>query len=563
MRNISVKQGLFTAFGLMALMVALIGGLGYYAHDVSSRGLNELAEINVEQVNTLNRTQVNLAQGQTRLVKFENFQQRGMEDQAQAWLEKAQRSFDQATARFAQFEQVDLPPNSERRPYVKAITDAYHQAISQPFLRALENGDAQALLANDDAFLASYGRFADAVDAFVHYAEKRGDTLIAEDASFAGLANGLGLALMGLAVVLFAAVMLAAKRWLLEPLDAAIAHCERIAEGDLTADIRTRRDNEIGQLYTAMAAMQAGLKQLVGTLKASSDTVATGAAEIAAGSEDLSSRTEQQASALQETASSMEQIASTVRQNTETAEQANNLSSTAADQAESGAGEVEQTVALMQEIESSSKQIGEIIEVIDSIAFQTNILALNASVEAARAGEHGRGFAVVASEVRTLATRTAESSREIRGMIEQISRTITSGSAQAGRSGEKIHEVVASIRRVAELIDELAMSAREQKAGVEQVGAAVTQMDSVTQQNASLVEETSAAAGSLRGESQRLAEMIARFRLEGGAAPARALPSAAADETRRATPVSQDAPTPRRRQTVADTGSDEPEWTEF
>ncbi|WP_163647901.1 methyl-accepting chemotaxis protein [Modicisalibacter sp. 'Wilcox'] len=562
MRNLSVKQGLFMAFGLMALMIVLIGGLGYYAHDVSSRGLHELAEINVEQVNTLNRTQVNLAQGQTRLVKFENFQQRGNEAEAQAWLEKAQSSFGQATARFAQFEQVDLPAGSERQSYVKAITEAYQQAVSAPFLKALDAGDVQALLANDDAFLESYGRFADAVDAFVHYAEQRGNTLIAEDASFAGLANMLGLVLMGLAVVLFAAVMVAVKRWLLEPLDAAVAHCERIAEGDLTSDIRSRRDNEIGQLYTAMATMQAGLRELVGTLKASSDTVATGAAEIAAGSEDLSSRTEQQASALQETASSMEQIASTVRQNTETAEQANNLSSTAADQAESGAGEVEQTVALMQEIESSSKQIGEIIEVIDSIAFQTNILALNASVEAARAGEHGRGFAVVASEVRTLATRTAESSREIRGMIEQISRTITSGSAQAGRSGEKIHEVVASIRRVAELIDELAMSAREQKAGVEQVGAAVTQMDSVTQQNASLVEETSAAAGSLRGESQRLAEMIARFRLEGGT-PARALPSAAADGTRRATPVSQDAPAPRRRQTVADTGSDEPEWSEF
>ncbi|WP_129141687.1 methyl-accepting chemotaxis protein [Modicisalibacter coralii] len=558
MRNISVKQGLFTAFGLMALMMVLIGGLGYYAHEVSSRGLHELAELNVEQVNTLNRTQVNLSQGQTRLVKFENAQQRGMPDEAQTWLAKAQSAFGQATERFAQFEGVDLPADSERRPYVEAVTDAYHQAINQPFLDALASGDAQALLANDDAFLESYAEFADAVDDFVHFAEQRGNDLIAEDASFATLANLLGLLLLGLAIGLFVVIVLGVKRWLVTPLSEAVDHCERIAEGDLTGDIRAQGDNEIGQLYTAMAAMQGGLKRLVGRLKTSSNAVARGGEEIAAGSEDLSSRTEQQASALQETASSMEEISSTVRQNAQTAEQANQLSGTAADQAERGAGEVEQTVALMQEIESRSKQIGEIIEVIDSIAFQTNILALNASVEAARAGENGRGFAVVASEVRTLATRTAESSREIRDMIEQVSQTIASGSAQAGRSGEQIHEVVASIRRVAELIDELAMSAREQDAGVEQIGAAVTQMDSVTQQNATLVEQTSTAAGTLRDESRRLTDIIGRFRIDDDA-QWQALPEG--DPS--ATAPQRQAAVVRHEPRPAAAGQRESEWDEF
>ncbi|MDT0500485.1 MULTISPECIES: methyl-accepting chemotaxis protein [unclassified Halomonas] len=171
----------------------------------------------------------------------------------------------------------------------------------------------------------------------------------------------------------------------------------------------------------------------------------------------------------------------------------------------------------MRDMEESSRRIGEVIELIDSVAFQTNILALNASVEAARAGEHGRGFAVVASEVRTLASRTADSSQEIRRMIEEVTRQVSEGSSQAGRSGEKIREVVDAIRQVAGLVDELALSATEQQSGADQIGAAITQMDTVTQENASLVEQTSTASANLEGEARRLAKLTGSFRLNAAA----------------------------------------------
>ena len=514
MHNLSVKRGLTLAFGIMIVMIALISGLGFYSQKVSSSGLSELAEINVEQVNSINRAQVNMSQGETRLVQFTDFQRRDMPELAAKRLEEAQRSFRQVTDRFEQFREVKLPEGSKRQPYVDAIVAGYRQAMSESFVTAVMNGDREAIVAGQDAFRAGYDKFATAVDAFVHYAEQRGNAVIAADARFGKISNGIGLGLLGLASLLTLLVLRSVNAYVVKPLAAAVGHCERVAEGDLTTNIESKGRNEIGQLLAALGNMQGRLRGLIGTLQSSSDAVASGATQIASGSQDLSSRTEQQASALQETASSMEEISSTVRQNNETSHSANELSSQAASQAEEGIREVEQTVSLMQDIERSSEQIREIIQVIDTIAFQTNILALNASVEAARAGEHGRGFAVVASEVRTLATRTAESSKEIHRMIEQVNSKISSGSAQAGRSGEKIRDVVTAIHRVSELIGDLSMSAQEQESGISQVGSAVTEMDSVTQQNASLVEQTSAAAASLEEESRRLSGLVAHFKLD-------------------------------------------------
>lgn len=514
MHNLSVRKGLTLAFSILVLMVALVSGLGFYSHKISSSSLAELAEINVEQLNSINRAQLNMSQGETRLVQFVDFQRLGMTERADSTLDEAQRSFRQVVDRFEQFREVKLPEGSERQPYVDAIINGYEQAMGQPFVDAVISGDEDAIVAGLEGFRSGYDVFSAAVDDFVHYAEERGNTLILENAQLSKLADGIGLGLLVLAGLIALFVIRTVNVYLVRPLAAAVSHCERVAEGDLTANIESKGRNEIGQLFAALGDMQGQLKNLIATLQSSSDTVATGASQISAGSQDLSSRTEQQAAALQETASSMEQISSTVRQNTETSRSANELSTQAASQAEEGIQEVEQTVSLMQDIERSSGQIGEIIQVIDSIAFQTNILALNASVEAARAGEHGRGFAVVASEVRTLATRTAESSQEIHRMIGDVNSKIASGSAQAGRSGEKIRDVVAVIHRVAELIGELSMSAQEQESGITQIGSAVTEMDSVTQQNASLVQQTSAAAASLEQESQRLAEMVAHFKLD-------------------------------------------------
>ena len=298
------------------------------------------------------------------------------------------------------------------------------------------------------------------------------------------------------------------------PINQAVGVAERVAEGDLTSLIDVNSTDETGRLLTALKAMNENLMGIVSTVRNSSDSIATGSAQIASGNADLSQRTEEQASALEETAASMEQLGGTVKQNADNARQANQLSMSASAVAQKG-GEV---VGTMRAINDSSKKIVDIISVIDGIAFQTNILALNAAVEAARAGEQGRGFAVVASEVRNLAQRSAEAAKEIKTLITASVERVEQGSALVDQAGVTMEEVVTSIRRVTVIMGEISSASTEQSAGVAQVGEAVSQMDQVTQQNAALVEESAAAADSLKQQAQQLVSAVAVFKISGGAA---------------------------------------------
>jgi methyl-accepting chemotaxis protein len=273
--------------------------------------------------------------------------------------------------------------------------------------------------------------------------------------------------------------------------------------------------------------MNESLVKVVGTVRTSSDSIATGAGEIAAGNQDLSQRTEEQASNLQQTAASMEQINSTVKANADTARQAAQLAGTATAAATKGGNVVGQVVTTMDAIASSSKKVSEIIGVIDSIAFQTNILALNAAVEAARAGEQGRGFAVVATEVRTLAGRSAQAAKEIKALIGESVEKIGTGTRQVADAGAAMHDIVSQVKRVADLIAEISESTSEQTTGIGQVSNAVSQLDQVTQQNAALVEESAAAADSLNSQVIRLTEAVSAFKLsDDGATSAFSPPSA-------------------------------------
>jgi methyl-accepting chemotaxis protein-1 (serine sensor receptor) len=300
-----------------------------------------------------------------------------------------------------------------------------------------------------------------------------------------------------------------------EPAELAEA-AERVARGDLTTV--GSRTAPAGSVMASMEAMRTALVDIVAEVRGGAETIATASAQIAQGNQDLSTRTEHQASALQETAASMEQLGTTVRQNAEHAQQANQLALGASGVAEAGGNVVAQVVATMRGIDESSRRIADIIGTIDGIAFQTNILALNAAVEAARAGEQGRGFAVVAGEVRNLARRAADAAREIKTLITDSVERVGEGSALVDRAGTTMNEVVGSIRRVTTLVGEISNASNEQSAGVSQVGEAVGQMDHVTQQNAALVEESAAAAESLRQQAMRLVDAVAVFRLEAGAA---------------------------------------------
>jgi methyl-accepting chemotaxis protein len=285
-----------------------------------------------------------------------------------------------------------------------------------------------------------------------------------------------------------------------------------VASGDLAAPLEAGKARE-GSVILAMIEMKRSLARLVGQVRQSSDSIATGSSQIASGSADLSHRTEEQASNLQQTAASMEQLNATVKNNAETASQANQLAASARTAAERGGSVVRQVVATMDDISASSKQIADIIGVIDGIAFQTNILALNAAVEAARAGEQGRGFAVVASEVRSLAQRSAAAAKEIKALIGTSLDKVDSGAQLVGNAGSAMDDIVHEVKRVADLIGEISTASVEQTKGLEQVSLSVTQLDEATQQNAALVEESTAAADSLRHQAAQLSEVVSRFKL--------------------------------------------------
>ncbi len=307
------------------------------------------------------------------------------------------------------------------------------------------------------------------------------------------------------------------SRSITSPIAEAVSVAKQVASGDLTAQITIKASNETGQLLQALKDMNNSLVNIVTEVRDGTETITSASSQIAAGNLDLSSRTEQQASSLEETASSMEEITSTVKQNADNARQANQLAQSASEVAIKGGAMVSHVIETMGSINESSRKIVDIISVIDSIAFQTNILALNAAVEAARAGEQGKGFAVVASEVRNLAQRSAAAAKEIKALINDSVDKVDAGAKLVDQTGSTMEEIVASIKSVSDIIAEITMASDEQRTGIEQVNVAVTQMDHMTQQNASLVEEAAAAAESLNEQAQALAQVVSVFRLGGNA----------------------------------------------
>lgn len=306
-------------------------------------------------------------------------------------------------------------------------------------------------------------------------------------------------------------------RAIVNPLNRAVGYFNEIANGNLNNRIIIDQEDEIGRVLQALQQMQDRLRELVGDIKVSVGAIKTASQEIAAGNTDLSQRTEEQASSLEETASSLEELTSTVRQNAENARQANQVAQTASNIAVEGGERSRQVVSTMEQISASSSKIADIITLIDGIAFQTNILALNAAVEAARAGEQGRGFAVVAGEVRSLAQRSATAAREIKELITESVDTVDQGTRLVRETGSTIEEIVQSVKKVTDIMGDISAASDEQSQGIEQVNQAVIQMDSVTQQNAALVEEAAAAAESLREQAQVLSDAVAIFHIDDAA----------------------------------------------
>ena len=345
-----------------------------------------------------------------------------------------------------------------------------------------------------------------------------------------------------------------------------------VAAGNLRIDIPLKA-GDTTSICAAVARMQASLRQTVMAVRSDAEAVATASAQIAQGNLDLSSRTEQQASAIQQTSSTMEQLNAAVNQTAGNAREAEKMARRAADIAVAGGEAVNRFVETMHRVDTGAQRVGDIIGVIDGIAFQTNILALNAAVEAARAGEQGRGFAVVAAEVRSLAKRSSDAAKEVKGVIGASSSEIQAGTRLSDEARERMSEVVNAIGMVSSYVTDIAAASAQQATGVAQVGSAMSSMDQTTQQNAALVEQSAAAAESLRCQASHLQHTVALFELpQGPSALIKAGVSTPTTASRRegalrtggvTEPASLGGPTKHLSEAAMNERSDGGDWTTF
>ena len=354
-----------------------------------------------------------------------------------------------------------------------------------------------------------------ALTQFADATEKRLAKLVEDDGRTTRSKNRIVMLVSGMTLLLLGLMIRHMVNGIIEPISWAVDTARRVASGDLSSHAAgiARRSDEIGDLQQALGDMHNALIAVVSRVRIGSDLIATASGQIAAGNLDLAARTEQQASALDQTSASMEQLTSTVKQNADNARQANQLARSASEVALKGGEVVAQVIDTMGSINASSKKIVDIIGVIDAIAFQTNILALNAAVEAARAGEQGRGFAVVATEVRSLAQRSAAAAKEIKALIGDSVGKVNAGSVLVEQAGSTMQQIVASVRRVTDIMGEISAASQEQTLGIEQVNRAIAQMDESTTQNAALVEQAAAAAGSMREQASGLVQVVSVFTL--------------------------------------------------
>jgi methyl-accepting chemotaxis protein len=409
-----------------------------------------------------------------------------------------------------------LPMAEDERRLLAVMTDKRKAYIASRDAMMAAKRAGQADDANrmyDTVFVPASQEYIAAMKAFLDHQRDAIDASAQGIDATAVQARWQGITIGGLALLFGALFAWALTRSITRPIDHAVRVADAVAEGDLSRSVAVEGRDEMAHLMRSLGTMNSNLRTLVGQVRSSTDSIGTASTEIASGNHDLSTRTEEAASSLQQTASSMEQLTGAVRQSADAASQANQLATSAAEVAARGGTVVSQVVSTMDDINSASRKISDIIGVIDGIAFQTNILALNAAVEAARAGEQGRGFAVVASEVRSLAQRSAEAAKEIKSLIGASVDRVEAGARLVSAAGTTMSEIVGSVQRVSDIVGEITAGATEQSDGIAQVNVAVGQLDQMTQQNAALVEQSAAAAQSLREQAARLSEVVGSFRL--------------------------------------------------
>lgn len=562
LRNLSIHAAVITALVCFVALILVIAGMAVVADRNSQSNLTTLSNISDAQLNEINRADSLLNQAMLAMETASNYLMVGQTQQSNAQVAIAGDRIARAEERFERFAAVSLSPQG--KALGDALTADFRTVLGlvKQQHETFEYMDLTSFNNLRDELVEPLSNLATSMTAFVEYGFQRVDAIRTDAAAQGNLFTMINAGVVIFAMLMTLVIYLGLRRTVISPLGNAVERLDAIAEADLTKPLPEAGKNEIGRLFSAMATMQQNLTNIVSRVREGSNEIHHGTREIASGNADLSSRTEQQAASIQETAASMEEMTATVKQNADNARQASTLAADASTTAERGGEVVAQVVQTMHGISTSSKKVADITSVIDSIAFQTNILALNASVEAARAGEQGRGFAVVAGEVRNLASRSADAAKEIKTLIDVSVTQIQQGSTLVEQAGTTMSDVVTAVRRVTDIMDEISAASQEQSDGIEQVSQAVGQMDQVTQQNAALVQEASAAAASLEEQANRLEQAVAVFKLLGMQAAAhQVLPSASSTYT---PPNAMPAPKAgQQARPPAPQRSDQEEWEEF
>ncbi|NDL70046.1 methyl-accepting chemotaxis protein [Vreelandella alkaliphila] len=515
LRHISIHSAVIIALTSFVMLILVLAGISFMSDRNAQANLSTYSLISNDQLNEINRADSLLNQAMLAMETASNFLMVGQTRQSNEQVDIALDRIERAEQRFEQF--VATPRTDQGDALGDALIADFREVmdlVKQQHV-TFETMDINTFNRLREELVDPLSHLASSTTAFVQYGFQRVERIRSDADAQGNVFMWINALAVAVALLVTLLIYGALRRTVIAPLNDAVRRLDKIAQADLTEPVPESGHNEVGRLFTAMAVMQQNLTATVARVREGSGEIHHGTREIASGNADLSSRTEQQAASIEETAASMEQMTATVKQNADNARQASTLAVDASTTAEQGGQVVEQVVQTMHGISTSSQKVADITSVIDSIAFQTNILALNASVEAARAGEQGRGFAVVAGEVRNLASRSADAAKEIKTLIDASVTQIKQGSTLVEQAGATMTNVVTAVRRVTDIMDEISAASQEQSDGIEQVSQAVGQMDEVTQQNAALVQQASAAAMSLEEQANRLEEAVAVFKLLG------------------------------------------------
>jgi methyl-accepting chemotaxis protein len=508
--SLRIGKRLFLAFSLMIAMTIALSLLAYFGLEKSRAAEKRVVEISHRSMlvrNWADLTKLNVSRVLA-LAKSGNNKELAeyfnpMIDKTRLEIDVIQKTLE---ADLSSDKGKDLlkTVGANRAAYAKTRTE---------FFALLKTGDVPAAQAKlEKEFIPAAKVYEESQKALADFEENLVNQDLAEFMKTVDSQQWMTSVLALMALVLGGWLALIITKSITQPLQAALGMAQSVSQGDLISRQQVTGSDEISDVVRALNDMKESLSKTVGGVRMAVDGISTASSEIAQGNSDLSARTEDAASNLQMTSSSMEQLTNAVKNNADSARQAEDLAKSAAATAGRGGEAVGLVIATMNDIKQSSGKMSEIIGVIDGIAFQTNILALNAAVEAARAGEQGRGFAVVASEVRSLAGRSAEAAKEIKDLIANSVSKVETGSTLVNEAGKTMEEVVSDVGRVSQIIGEISAATREQSQGISQVSNAVGQLDKMTQQNAALVEESAAAAQSMRDQAAGLAESVKFFK---------------------------------------------------